>query len=44
MITYFIIATLYIIAALAGVFTTAVLIFTYQVATWRVFDESGESL
>ena len=37
-------ASLYILAALAGVFTTAVLIFTYQVATWRVFDESGESL
>jgi hypothetical protein len=44
MIAYFIIAALYILAALAGVFTTAVLIFTYQVATWRVFDESGESL
>jgi hypothetical protein len=45
MITAMILCTLlYILAALAGVFTTAVLIFTYQVATWRVFDESGEML
>ena len=44
MITYFIIATLYILAALAAILTTAVMIFTYQFATWRVFDESGESL
>jgi hypothetical protein len=44
MITYFIIAALYILAAIAAILTTAVLIFTYQVATWRVFDESGESL
>ena len=38
------IATVYILATIVGIFTTAVLIFTYQVATWRVFDESGESL
>ena len=38
------IAIVYIFAAIAAIFTTAVLIFTYQVATWRVFDESGESL
>ena len=44
MITLLLIAIVYILAALTGVFATAVLIFTYQVATWRVFDESGESL
>jgi len=45
MITTMILCTLlYILAAIACIFTTAVLIFTYHVATWRVFDESGESL
>ena len=42
--TLLLIAIVYILAAIAGVFTTAVLIFTYQVATWRVFDETGEML
>jgi hypothetical protein len=42
--TLLLIAIIYILAALAAIFTTAVLIFAYQVATWRVFDESGESL
>jgi hypothetical protein len=44
MIAYFIIATLYILAALTGIFTTAVLIFTYRVKAWQVFDQTGEML
>ena len=44
MIAYFIIAAVYILAALTGILTTAVLIFTYRVSAWCVFDESGESL
>ena len=42
--TLLLIAIVYILAAIAGVFTTAVLIFAYRVKAWRVFDESGESL
>jgi hypothetical protein len=42
--TLLLIAIVYILAALAAILTTAVLIFTYQVATWRVFDESGDVL
>ena len=44
MITCFIIATLYILATIAGVFTTAVLIFAYRVKAWQVFDQTGEML
>ena len=44
MIAYFIIATLYILAALAGIFTTVVLIFAYRVKAWQVFDQTGEML
>jgi hypothetical protein len=37
-------ALLYILAALAGIFTTAVLIFAYRVKAWQVFDQTGEML
>jgi hypothetical protein len=37
-------ASLYIFATIAGIFTTAVLIFAYRVSAWRVFDESGDVL
>jgi hypothetical protein len=39
-----ILVTLYLIAALIAILTTAVLIFAYRVSAWRVFDESGDSL
>ena len=42
--TLLLIAIVYILAAIAAILTTAVLIFTYRVSAWRVFDESGESL
>ena len=42
--TLLLIAALYILAALAGVFTTAVLIFAYRVKAWQVFDQTGEML
>ena len=42
--TLLLIAIVYILAAIAAIFTTAVLIFTYRVASWRVFDENGKSL
>jgi hypothetical protein len=35
---------LYILAALAAILTTAVLIFAYRVKAWQVFDETGEML
>jgi hypothetical protein len=45
MITTMILCTsLYILAALAGILTTAVLIFAYRVKAWQVFDQTGEML
>ena len=42
--TLLLIAIVYILAALAGVFATAVLIFAYRVSAWQVFDQTGEML
>jgi hypothetical protein len=42
--TLLLIAIVYILAALTGILTTAVLIFTYRVKAWQVFDETGEML
>ena len=45
MITAMILCTLlYILAALTAILTTAVLIFTYRVSAWQVFDDTGEML
>jgi len=38
------IAIVYILAVLVGIFTTAVLIFAYRVKAWQVFDQTGEML
>jgi hypothetical protein len=42
--TLLLIAIVHILAALAGVFTTAVLIFAYRVKAWQVFDQTGDML
>ena len=42
--TLLLIAIVYILATIAGVFTTAVLIFAYRVKAWQVFDQTGEML
>jgi hypothetical protein len=42
--TMLLITIVYILAAIAAILTTAVLIFAYRVSAWQVFDQTGEML